>query len=399
MSSSEKLQEGGFQSHFRQWSLAAMFVSAHKWWWKWFRPCLIKDSSVYNSRGESHSVPVLDDRTNRSYSYTVRYRWKKILQIERLLFRFLAKFRASKGSPTSILSCDCRNVLIKHAFIRSEMLACRSTAGPGSALRLNWREGNAGEISYHSHSNERRPPTAELIFGSTARHQNRLVWTPAGFFYFSFLFVFISIHLSIRLPKPAWDGVVLQFLLLDLSIHMLICVELQGRLFCPWDNSGLSLSLAFDVHGDATLSFQMSTFIPSLCYIMHMSTLITASWQKSGATETEENGRKRDATFFLLVSLFITAKFPPFTVGRWISVWKSQVTAALFHRILYTAPSNYFLSRSFHRPVYFTPCFSFLLFSFFPGEKFPVQRKDLPLHWHVPRPTSFLISFLKSYLM
>jgi hypothetical protein len=159
-----------------------MFVSAHKWWWKWFRPCLIKDSSGYNSRDESHSVPVLDDWTHRSYSCTVRYRWKKILQIERLLFRFLAKFRASKGSPTSILSCDCRNVLIKHAFIRSEMLACHSTAGPGSALRLNWREGNAGEISYHSHSNERRPPTAELIFGSTARHQNRLVWTPAGFF-------------------------------------------------------------------------------------------------------------------------------------------------------------------------------------------------------------------------
>jgi hypothetical protein len=116
----------------------------------------------------------------------------------------------------------------------------------------------------------------------------------------------------------------------------------------------------------------MPTFIPSLCYIMYMSTLITASWQKSGATETEEDGRKRDATFLLLVSLFITAKFPPFTVGRWNSVWKSQVTAALFHRILYTAPSKYFLSRSFHRPVYFTPCFSFL---FFPVRNFPFKGK------------------------
>lgn len=186
-----------------------MFVSAHKWWWKWFRPCLIKDSSEYNNRGESHSVPVLDERTHRSYSYSVRYRWQEILQIERLLFRFLAKFRASKGSPTSILSCDCRNVLIKHAaFIRSKMLACRSTAGPGSALRLNWRGGETPERSLIiPTATNSSPPTAELIFGSTARHQNRLVWTPAGFFFFSFLFVFISIHLYPSVyPSRAWMG-------------------------------------------------------------------------------------------------------------------------------------------------------------------------------------------------
>lgn len=164
----------------------------------------------------------------------------------------------------------------------------------GSARQCVWIDvgGNVGEISYHSHSNRTSLPTAELIFGSTARHQNRLVWTPAGVFLL-FSLVFISIHPSSR---AGMGGL---YYSSCCWIWAFICwfVWRCSVVFCPWDNSGLSL--AFDVHGEATLFLNVYIHT-SLLYRVYICTYVYIdNWQLpkiqcSGDGGKWKHGRKRE---------------------------------------------------------------------------------------------------------